>query len=165
MADWMRRASKFLGSRGTLLALNVYPPYVAAGIRVTEVSADLTKVVVQMGLHAWNRNFFGTQFGGSLYAMCDPFFLFQVLLQLGDDYVVWDKAATIIFKKPGTGTVRAQFEMPPSKIEELRSLAAGGLKVEPTFKVQVKDETGDVVAEVEKVLYIRLKRRSPASRC
>ena len=159
MADWVRRASKFLGNRGTVLALNVWPPYVAAGIRIVEVNADVSTIVVQMGLHPWNRNFFGTQFGGSLYSMCDPFFLFQVLMQLGDDYVVWDKAATIRFMKPGTGTVRAQFDMPPSKIEELRSLAAGGLKVEPTFTVQVKDETGDVVAEIDKVLYIRLKRR------
>ena len=91
--------------------------------------------------------------------MCDPFFLFQVHFALGDDYVVWDKSATVRFMKPGTGTVRATFEMPSSKIEELRSLAAGGLKVEPTFTVKVKDETGDVVAEIDKVLYIRLKRR------
>ncbi len=159
MADWVRKVSKLLGNRGTLLALNAYPPYAAAGIRITEVAADLSTIVVQLGLHAWNRNFFGTHFGGSLYSMCDPFFLFQVLLGLGDDYVVWDKAATIRFKKPGTGTVTARFELPPSKIQELRSLAAGGLKVEPTFTVQVRDETGDVVAEVEKVLYIRLKRR------
>lgn len=159
MADWVRRAAKFLGDRGTLLALNAYPPYAAAGIRIVEVSPDVSTIVVQMGLHAWNRNFFGTQFGGSLYSMCDPFFLFQVLMKLGDDYVVWDKAASIRFMKPGSGTVRAQFDMPSSKIEELRSLAAGGLKVEPTFTVQVKDETGDVVAEIDKVLYIRLKRR------
>ena len=159
MADWVRRASKFLGNRGTLLALNAYPPYAAAGIRIVEVSPDVSKIVVQMGLHAWNRNFFGTHFGGNLYSMCDPFFLFQVLMVLGDDYVVWDKSATIRFMKPGKGLVRAQFDMPSSKIEELRSLAAGGIKVEPTFTTQVRDETGDVVAEVDKLLYIRLKRR------
>lgn len=159
MADWVRRASKFLGSRRTLLALNAYPPYAAAGIRIVEVADDVSKVVVQMGMHPWNRNFFGTHFGGNLYSMCDPFFLFQVFMVLGDDYVVWDKGATIRFLKPGKGTVRAQFDMPASKIEELRSLATGGLKVEPTFTVQVKDETGDVVAEIDKVLYIRLKRR------
>ncbi len=159
MADWVRRFSKFLGGRGTLLALNAYPPYAAAGIRIVEVSPDVSTIVVQMALYPWNRNFFGTHFGGSLYSMCDPFFLFQVLLALGDDYVVWDKTASIRFMKPGTGTVRAKFEMPASRIEELRSLAASGLKVEPRFTVQVKDETGDVVAEVEKVLYIRLKRR------
>lgn len=159
MADWVQRASKLFGSRGTLFALNAYPPYAAAGIRIVEVSTDLSTIAVQMGLHAWNRNFFGTHFGGSLYSMCDPFFLFQVLLKLGDDYVVWDKAATIRFMKPGTGTVRAVFQMPEAKIEELRSLAASGLKVEPVFTVQVRDQTGDVVAEVEKVLYIRLKRR------
>ena len=159
MADWMRRVAKLLGGRGTLLALNAYPPYAAAGIRIVEVAEDLSKIVVQMGLNPFNRNFFGTHFGGSLYSMCDPFFLFQAHFSLGDDYVVWDKAANIRFMKPGTGTVRAQFVMPSSKIEELRSLAAGGLKVEPVFNVQVKDATGDVVADIEKTLYIRLKRR------
>jgi acyl-coenzyme A thioesterase PaaI-like protein len=159
MADWVRQASKFLGGRGTLLALNAYPPYVAAGIRITDVAPDVSRIVVQMSLLPWNRNFFGTHFGGSLYSMCDPFFLFQAHFNLGDDYVVWDKTASIRFMKPGKGTVKAVFEMPSSKIEELRSLAAGGLKVEPTFVVEVKDDTGDVVAHVEKVLYIRLKRR------
>ena len=117
MADWVRRAAKFLGNRKTLLALNAYPPYAAAGIRITEVSDDISKIVVQMGMHAWNRNFFGTHFGGNLYSMCDPFFLFQVLMVLGDDYVVWDKSATIRFMKPGKGTVRAQFDMPSTTIE------------------------------------------------
>ncbi len=159
MADWVRRASKFLGQRNTLLAMNAYPPYVGAGIHISEVAQDLSRIVVTMSMYPWNRNFLGTHFGGSLYAMCDPFFLFQILFSLGDDYVVWDKSASVKFMKPGKGTVRAEFLMPASKIEELRSLAASGLKVEPVFQVQVKDETGDVVADVEKVLYIRLKRR------
>src|SRR3954465_3268885 len=117
MADWVRNLSKFLGDRGTLFALNAYPPYTAAGIRISEVSADLSSVTVQMGLHAWNRNFFGTHFGGSLYSMCDPFFLFLVMLRLGPDYVVWDKSATIKFLKPGKGTVRVHFEVSAERIE------------------------------------------------
>jgi acyl-coenzyme A thioesterase PaaI-like protein len=159
MADWVRSVSKFLGDRGTLLALNAYPPYVAAGIRIVEVNENLTRVVVSMGLHAYNRNFFGTHFGGNLYSMCDPFFLFMVMLKLGPDYVVWDKAANIKFQKPGKGTVKVQFDLPLDRTEEIRAAAAGGVKVEPRFVAQVRDESGDVVAEVEKTLYIRLKRR------
>ena len=67
MGDWVRRAAKLLGNRNTLFALNAYPPYAVAGIRIVEVAPDLTTITVQLGLHAWNRNFFGTQFGGSLY--------------------------------------------------------------------------------------------------
>ncbi len=159
MADWVRSVSRFLGDRATLLALNAYPPYAGAGIRITRVSADVSAVTVQMGLHAWNRNFFGTHFGGSLYSMCDPFFLFIVMLKLGPDYVVWDKSAAIKFLKPGKGTVTVQFEVSEVRVQQIRSEAAGGLKVEPMFSTQVRDETGDVVAEVEKLLYIRLKKR------
>lgn len=163
MADWMRRVAKFLGDRNTLYALNAFPPYVAAGIRVTDVGPECSPITVSMGLHAYNRNFFGTHFGGNLYAMCDPFFLFQVLFKLGDDYVVWDKAATVRFLKPGKGRVTARFEMPDAKIAEIRSLAAGRQKVEPSFTVQVKDDAGEVVAEVDKLLYVKLKPGRPTN--
>ena len=159
MADWVKSVSRFLGDRGTLFALNAYPPYAASGIRITEVASDLTRVKVQMGLHAWNRNFFGTHFGGSLYSMCDPFFLFMVMLKLGPDYVVWDKSASIKFLKPGKGTVSVSFEVPIFRSDQIRAEAASGLKVEPLFTTEIKDESGDVVAEVEKLLYVRLKRR------
>lgn len=163
MADWLRSVAKFIGDRRTLFALNAYPPYLAAGIRVEAVSDDVSEITVKMGLHPYNRNFFGTHFGGNLYSMCDPFFLFQVLMQLGDDYVVWDKAATIRFVKPGKGTVRATFVMPRERVAEIRSLAAGRQKVEPTFTAQVKDESGEVVAEVEKLLYVKLKPGRPTN--
>lgn len=65
--DW----SLSLGPAGTaklLRAINVWPPFAGAGIRVTEVAADLSHIRVQMGLYPWNRNWVGTQFGGSLFS-------------------------------------------------------------------------------------------------
>jgi acyl-coenzyme A thioesterase PaaI-like protein len=135
--------------------LSLYPPYLGAGIRVTEVAPDLRAIEVKMGLHLWNRNYVGTQFGGSLYAMCDPFFMLILMQLLGPGYVVWDKAATVRFRRPGRGTVRARFEIPPEREEEIRRAADAGGKVEPVFTCEVRDERGEVVAEVEKVLYVR----------
>ncbi len=137
--------------------LNFYPPYLGAGIRTRHVSDDLRDIEVEMPLHFWNRNYVGTHFGGSLYSMCDPFFMVMLINQLGPDYVVWDKAATIRFKRPGKGTMRARFHVPEERVAEIRAQADAGGKIEPTFTVEVTDEEGNVVAEVEKLLYVRKK--------
>ncbi|HEV2855380.1 MAG TPA: DUF4442 domain-containing protein [Thermoanaerobaculia bacterium] len=134
--------------------LSLYPPYTGAGIRV-KASADLRTFEVRMKLRFWNRNFLGTQFGGSLYSMCDPFFVLILTAALGGRYVVWDKAAAIRFLRPGRGTVKATFHIPQERIEEIRAAADAGGKVEPTFQVSVVDERGQAVAEVEKLLYVR----------
>jgi acyl-coenzyme A thioesterase PaaI-like protein len=141
--------------RWIIRLLSLYPPYLGAGVRV-KASADLRTFEVRMKLRRWNRNYVGTQFGGSLYSMCDPFFMLILADALGRAYVVWDKAATIRFRRPGRGTVRATFHIPQERIDEIRAAADTQGKVEPTFEVNVLDEKGEVVAEVEKLLYVRL---------
>ena len=141
--------------------VNLYPPYLGAGIRVTRVAEDFHAVEVRMKLHFWNQNYVGTHFGGSLYAMTDPFFMIMLLELLGPGYVVWDKAGTVRYRKPGRGTVRARFEIPPERVREIRAAADAGDKVQPTFTVAITDTQGEVVAEVEKLLSVR--RKAPAS--
>lgn len=135
--------------------IRFYPPYLGAGVRVTHVSDDFRTVKVEMPLRFYNKNYVGTHFGGSLYAMCDPFYM--LINILGPGYVVWDKAAAIRFKKPGKGLVKATFTIPEEKIVEIRAAADAQPKVEPEFHVIVTDEKGDVVAEIDKLLYIRKK--------
>jgi len=142
--------------------LRFYPPFLGAGIRVKHVAEDLRTIEVEMPLHFWNQNYVGTHFGGSLYSMCDPFFMLILMHQLGPDYIVWDKAATIRFKKPGKGTVKAVFHTPEERVAEIRAQADANGKLEPTFTVQVTDTEGNVVAEVEKLLYVR-KKETPRS--
>ncbi len=139
-----------------LRLLSFYPPYLGAGIRA-KASSDLRTFEVRMKLRFWNRNYLGTQFGGSLYSMCDPFFVLILSAALGRDYIVWDKAAAIRFLRPGRGTVKATFHIPQERIDEIRAAADAGGKVEPTFQVMVMDEEGRAVAEVEKLLYVRRK--------
>jgi acyl-coenzyme A thioesterase PaaI-like protein len=141
-----------------LRAINAWPPFLGAGIRVTRMGSKA--VDVEMKLRRWNRNYVGTHFGGSLYSMTDPFFMLMLLDNLGPEYLVWDKAATIRFKKPGRGKVRAEFRLSDEQIDEIRRAATNG-KTEPTFVVQVKDEAGEVVAEVEKVLWVKRKASTP----
>lgn len=143
--------------RWLIRLLNLYPPYLGAGVRV-RVTPDFRTFDVRMKLRWWNRNYVGTQFGGSLYTMCDPFYMLILLDALGRGYVVWDKAATIRFRRPGTGTVHAAFHIPEERIREIREAADRGEKVEPVFTVEVRDGQGEVIAEVEKLLYVRLAK-------
>jgi acyl-coenzyme A thioesterase PaaI-like protein len=144
------------------LLLSLYPPYLGAGVRVSHVASDFRSIEVRMGLHWWNKNYVGTHFGGSLFAMADPFFMIMLIELLGPGYVVWDKAGTVRFRRPGRGTVRARFEIPPGRVDEIRRAVDSGARVEPTFAVAIVDEQGEVVAEIEKLLSVRKKAPAPA---
>jgi hypothetical protein len=143
-----------------LRMLRLWPPYLGAGVRVTSIAEDFRSIEVEMPLRFYNRNYVGTHFGGSLYAMCDPFFMVMLIENLGPDYIVWDKAATIRFKRPGKGTVKANFHITPEQIAEIRAQADTQPKVEPQFQVTVTDTDGAVVAEVDKLLYVRKKNKA-----
>ncbi|QKL04417.1 DUF4442 domain-containing protein [Pseudomonas sp. NY5710] len=137
--------------------LNLYPPYLGAGIRVQHISPDLRSVKVAMKLTRWNRNYVGTQFGGSLYAMVDPFYMLLLIEQLGRDYIVWDKAASIDFIAPGKGPVFAEFHVDDALLNDIRQQTATGKKCLPRVQVDIRDGAGELVARVDKTLYVRLK--------
>ena len=140
--------------------INWWPPFLGAGIRVTRLDVDWRAVDVEMKLRWWNRNYVGTQYGGSLYSMADPFYMVMLIENLGREYVVWDKSASIRFRKPGRGTVRAEFRLTEEHIEEIRWALEKEEKIEREFGVEVKDESGEVIAEVKKVVHFRRKAGS-----
>ncbi len=137
--------------------INLYPPMLGAGIHVDYIAPDLRTIRVKMKLARLYVNLFSTHFGAALYTMCDPWFMLMLIHHLGNGYIVWDKAATIQFLRPGRGTVTATFEMLQDRVDEIRRLADSGGKIEPTFVVDVVDEKKEVVARVEKLLYVRKK--------
>ena len=121
-------------------------------------------VDVEMKMRFWNANYVGTHFGGSLFAMTDAFYMLMLMANLGRDYIVWDKAASIRYRKPGKGTVRAEFRLSDGQIEDIREKLKTLPKYEPVFSVEVKDEAGVVIAEVEKVLHVRKKETTEPTR-
>ena len=138
--------------------INLYAPFLGAGIRITRIQPDWKAIDVEMKLTHWNRNYVGTHFGGSLYAMTDPFDMLMLIENLGPDYVVWDKSANIRFLKPGRGRVLASFRITDQQIADLQAELKIMGKIEPTFTVEVRDEAGTVIAEVDKVLHIHKKQ-------
>ncbi len=141
------------------LGINFWPPFLGAGIRVRRIAEDFRRVDVDVPLRLYNRNYFGTHFGGTLYAMTDPFFALMVLHNLSDDYVVWDKSASIEFIAPGRSRLRASFIVTGDDLDHIAKMTAGGDKHLHLFSADVVDGEGLIVAKVEKIVYIRRKRR------
>lgn len=140
--------------------LNVWPPFLGAGIRVRRLDPDWKAIDVEMKMRFWNANYVGTHYGGSLYSMTDPFYMLMLIQNLGRDYIVWDKSASIRFRRPGRGTVRSQFRLTDAQVQQIREQLNTQEKIEPTFLVEVRDESHEVIAVVEKILHIR-KKPSP----
>lgn len=137
--------------------INWYAPYLGAGIRIRETNEQLTYFVSEMKLSWFNKNVKGVHFGGSLYAMCDPFYMWILMENLGSEYIVWDKAASIQFKKPGTGTVSAIFHISEPEIEQIRKEVNTIGRNDYIFKTVITNQDGQIVAEVEKTVYVRKK--------
>ncbi len=76
---------------------------------------------------------------------------------MGPNYVVWDKSASIRFRRPGKGRVRASFRLTQEQIDEIRQALETQEKLEPTFTVEIRDDSGTVIAEVQKLLHIKKK--------
>jgi acyl-coenzyme A thioesterase PaaI-like protein len=135
-----------------------WPPLLGAGIKVVRMEKDLRAVDVEMRLTRWNKNYMGVHFGGSLFAMTDPFYMVMLATNLGNEYVVWDKAASIRYKKPGKGRVRAEFRLSEERLAEIRAVIEVEGRYDARFVVEVKDHEGGVVAEVERVIYCATKK-------
>jgi len=148
----------------TLLSLvSLWPPFLGAGIRVRLLERHPLVFESRMKLRWSNRNWVGTHFGGSLYAMCDPFFMIILGEALGPEFAVWDKSAEIRYLRPGRGTVRARFEIPEQRVAEIRDEALAGGQVRPRFECEVVDDAGQRVAVVEKILSVRHARGASPS--
>ena len=139
--------------------MNLWPPFLGAGITVEHIAKDFrhAKVLLKHGL--LNRNIVGVHFGGSLFAMTDPFFMMMVSQNIGKSYIIWDQAAKIEFLKPGKGKVHASFEITQAQLDEIINAAEPGDKVLRDFVVDVNDQEDDVVARITKTLYIRKKMK------
>ena len=149
---------KRLFKRNFELLFNLWPPLLGAGIRIKRVRPDWKEVDVEMKLRRWNANYVGTHYGGSLYSMTDPFYMVMFIEILGRDTIVWDKSASIRFRRPGRGTVFAKFRITDEQIAEIREALKKEEKIDREFSVDVKSADGEIIAEVKKLLQFRNKK-------
>ncbi len=139
--------------------LNLYPPYIGAGVKVTYISVDWKELHVSMSLRWFNRNAVGTHFGGSLYSMIDPHLMLLLMKLLGKEYLVWDKTADIEFIKASKKKVTSVIKIKNKEIEDIRIKTANGEKYLPNFIVEIRDEDNDLVARIKKTIYVRKKQQ------
>jgi acyl-coenzyme A thioesterase PaaI-like protein len=138
--------------------LRWWPPFLFSGIRVLEIADDWSSARIELRRRWYTANYVGTHFGGSLFAMTDPFWMILVMETLGRGYTVWDKAADIEFIKAVREPVYAQIRVDPVAIAELRSATASGEKVLRWFETEIRTAAGELVARSRKQLHVRLKR-------
>lgn len=148
------------GPRTLRHLMNLWSPFRGAGVKVTSIAADFSRVKVELRMQFFNRNYMGTHFGGSLFSMTDPFYVIMMLQRLGPGYVVWDKTATIRFRRPGKGRVTAEFHLPDEEVARVRQIVDAEGRLEPVYRIEVKDAKGEVIAEVEKVLSVKKVEKS-----
>ncbi|KZZ44219.1 MAG: DUF4442 domain-containing protein [Saccharospirillaceae bacterium] len=149
--DWLTSAS------GIRRIINIYGPYLGAGVKVDYLDKGFREARVSMRLTWYNRNYVGTHFGGSLFSMIDPFYMLLLMNNLGREYIVWDASAEIDFVRPGRGRVFAHFLLTDEMLQEIKQKTASGEKFLPVYDVNIVDEKDQLVAKVRKKLYIRRK--------
>lgn len=137
---------------------NFWPPLLFSGIRIESLSKDFRHATTKLKLRWWNANFVGTQFGGAIFSMSDAVYMVMLINILGPDYIVWDKGATIRFLKPGRTDLTAEFHITEEDLDFIYTAVAQQGKVDIVKKVNIIDTNGVIVADVNRVLYV--KKRS-----
>jgi acyl-coenzyme A thioesterase PaaI-like protein len=144
--------------------LRCWPFYVSAcyrgtGGRIKSISEDWSEIHLELPLSRRTRNYVGTIFGGSIYVAVDPIYMLMLIHRLGKEFVVWDKAATIQFKKPGRETLFVNFAVPDQELAAIRAALETQRSIDRTYMIELKDSSGTVCATVEKLIYIRKQER------
>lgn len=138
--------------------LNHYSPYKGAGIEIDNIDLKNYHVRIKMPLTLRNQNILGVHFGGSLYSMVDPFYMLILMHHLGPKYMVWDKAATINFLSPGRSTVYADVRLDLNEINHIKELTDNYQPIYRNYTLNIFDDSGLRIAEVQKTIYIRRKK-------
>lgn len=156
MTQRVASIKKLLSSpRALRWGLNIWPPFLFTGVRIVDIATDFRSARVKLRRTPFTTNYFGTQFGGSMFAMVDPFCAFLLYQNLGPNYVVWDRRGEIDFETPGRTALYAQIRLTQEAIDEIRTRADAGERVLHWFHLKILDANGVTVAKVRKQVYAR----------
>jgi len=133
----------------------VFACYRGTGGRPSFIAEDWSEVRLSLPLSWRTRNYVGTIFGGSIYSAVDPIYMLMLIHRLGKDYIVWDKSASIQFKKPGRESLHARFIVDDEELAAIRAALETQRSIDRAYSIELKDSAGNVCATVEKLIYIR----------
>jgi acyl-coenzyme A thioesterase PaaI-like protein len=136
-------------------SLYVFACYRGTGGRPSFIAEDWSEMRLSLPLSWRTRNYVGTIFGGSIYSAVDPIYMLMLIHRLGKDYIVWDKSASIQFKKPGRESLHARFIVDDEELAAIRAALETQRSIDRAYSIELKDSAGNVCATVEKLIYIR----------
>jgi acyl-coenzyme A thioesterase PaaI-like protein len=154
---WLSRVPPAWRARMLRMGFNLHPAFRGTGGRVEHVAPDLSHIRVRLPLNWRTRNVVGSIYGGSLFAVTDGLHPLMLMAALGNDVIVWDKAASIRYRKPGTSTLHADFSLPPGEVVAIRAALQAHPELDRTYTVELKDDHGVVHTVVERTVYIAAK--------
>lgn len=153
--------SESIRTRMLRWGFNWFPAYRGTGGRIDYIARDFREIRVRVPLSWRTRNYVGTIFGGSMFGAVDPIYMVMLIRALGPEYLVWDKSASIRFRRPGRATLFARFVLDDGELDAIRDALARGPAVERVYAVELKDAEGTVHAVVEKTIHVRRKKALP----
>lgn len=145
----------FISNKFRCWSFYVFACYRGTGGRLKHIAEDWSEIHLELPLSRRTRNYVGTIFGGSIYSAVDPIYMLMLIHRLGKEFVVWDKAASIQFKKPGRETLHARFVVAEEELAAIRAALETQRSIERTYLIELKDSLGTICATVEKLIYIR----------
>lgn len=122
-----------------------------------KIAPDFKHAAVKLKLRSWTANYIGTQYGGSIYSMTDPFYMIMLMKNLGPTYRILDKSAMIYYFKPGKTDLAAEFNLTDQDIEAIKKTLEAQPKMEWNREIDIKDTSGTTIAKVIKVIHIQKK--------
>jgi acyl-coenzyme A thioesterase PaaI-like protein len=134
--------------------MNWYPMFFGTGGKILFWSGDWREVHLRLRRNIWTYNYVGTIFGGSLFSAADPFYMLMLYHVLGRDFVVWDKAASIRFRRPGRSTLYARYELTNELTDGIRADVAINGQTERVLAIDWVDAEGVVHAQIERTVYV-----------
>jgi len=144
---------------------NLSPMYRRSTAKIVEVSDDLMHVKVKIPISYKNKNYVGSIFGGSLFSATDPIFMIQLMNILGKDYVVWDKQASIRFRRPVFENAYVDFLFTIDEIEQIKKDVVDKKEIDVEKEIKITNSEGAIVfCELTKVIYVADKAFYKAKR-
>ena len=83
--------------------------------------------------------------------------MIQLIQILGDEYIVWDKMATIKYKRPANAKTNVLFQFSDKEIDDIKMQVSELNEINIVKHLNLISDKGEVFAELEKTIYIASK--------
>ncbi len=145
--------------------MNLWPPFLFQGIRITEIDSEFQFAVVRVRKTILTRNLMGTTFGGSLFSAADPFFpilYWRYLALQGISSTCWSRAIRGEFVQPANRSVELRFTIDADQLDHASSEMKSHGRVDLEDVVEARLPDGALAARFHVTSALRAKEPGSA---